>query len=204
MTLPLRFARLSGLYLMILVAVAGSVSCDPAAVVLNNTASLGGTVPGQRGKIRVAFINNTPFRAIFTFGTYDPQNQYSTPEFEQFYVDPDATNRLEGNSSSQTFQFTCGRVVSVGDAALIARIQSTRATRFNGGPTSSAALQTGIAFSDRPLDDPAADQPTAGRSDPIITLQGAQYQCDSLLVYTFEADATQPDGYRIDLAVILP
>jgi len=207
MSLPFRTMLVSVCRLGMLCAFWGMISCTGSTVLdsfLNNTASLGGTVPGERGSVQVGFINNTPFRAIFTFGTYDPQDQNSVPEFDQFQVDADATLRLEGNSSSAIFTFTCGRVVGVGDSGLIARIQSTDAVRSNGEDINSTALEAGIAFSDRPLDDPDADQPTAGRSDSTTTLHGTEYQADSLLIYTFEVDANEPDGFRINLDVILP
>ncbi len=175
------------------------LSCTPAAF-FNNTTSLGGDVPGGRSNINVQFINKTPFRAIFTFGTYDPQNPDFQPQFLQFFVDADPSNRLEGNSTSQVITFTCGRALSVGGDRLITIIDEKEL----GGAANQAALQPGIAFSDKPLDDPDADQPTAGRAIGIVTLQGAEYQCDSLLVYTFEVDSTVPGGFQIGLDVILP
>jgi hypothetical protein len=177
------------------------VACTPAAF-FNNTASLGGNSPGDRSDIAVAFINNTPFRAIFTFGTYDPLNPDFEPQFRQFFVDPDADNRLEGNSESDVFTFDCGRAMSIGHEQMIARIHDAGLNNEEG--VDATALQPGIAFSDRPLDDPDAASATAGRDGGVLTLQGAEYQCDSLLVYTFEVDATQPDGFRIDLTVTLP
>jgi len=65
-------------------------------------------------------------------------------------------------------------------------------------------FQAGIAFSDRPLDDPDAGISTAGWAPGLVTLQGAEYQCDSLVTYTFEVDPSQPGGIRTDVQVILP
>ncbi len=176
---------------------AGTVSCTPTAF-LNNTASLGGTTPGGRGNIQVQFINNTPFRAIFTFGAYDPQNSSFSPDFGQFFVDPDPANRLEGNSSSAVITLTCARALSVGGDRLIQLIKDL------GLEAEAEALEPGISFSDAPLDSDDADQPTAGRTTGVVTLQGVEFQCESLLVYTFELDSTQASGFRIDLQVILP
>jgi hypothetical protein len=175
------------------------LACTPAAF-FNNTISLGGDVPGRRGNVNVAFINNTPFRAIFTFGTYDPQNPLFVPQFDQFTAGPNAADRLEGNTDSQVFTFQCGRAMSIGGDELIQRIREEGL----GTDADQAALEPGITFSDRPLDDPDADQPTAGRAVGVVTLQGYEYRCESLLVYTFELDPTQPGGFRIDLNVILP
>jgi hypothetical protein len=174
------------------------LGCGPAYY--NNTTTLGGDTPGGRSNINVGFVNNTPFRAIFTYGTYDPRNPGFTPEFKQFFVDPDPANRLEGNSESDVVSFQCGRAMAIGTQELIDAIREAKIV----GDSNEAALQAGIAFSDKPLDDPDADQPTAGRAVGVTTLQGAEYQCDSLLVYTFEVDPSQSGGFRIDLTVVLP
>ena len=178
---------------------ASLVSCTPTAFV-NNTASLGGTTPGSRGNISVAFINKTPFRAIFTYGTYDPQNNQFTPQFGQFSATADASTRLEGNSESTPVTFQCGRAISVGGEQLIQWLKDQNLT----GSADEAALQPGIAFSDKPLDDPDADQPTAGRVNGVVTLQGVEYQCDSLVVYTFDLDSTSSSGFKVTYEVILP
>ncbi|MEP0844029.1 MAG: hypothetical protein HRF43_15105, partial [Phycisphaerae bacterium] len=67
------FVHAIGASWLTVAALAGTAGCD-LDTFLNNTASLGGNTPGQRGNVRVAFINHTPFRAVFTYGTYDPQN----------------------------------------------------------------------------------------------------------------------------------
>jgi len=185
-------------WMLALAFVAGAVCVGG---IPNNTSSLGGDVPGRRGNIRVTFINNTDFRAIFTYGTYDPSFEDFQPLFGQFSVDPDPANRLEGNSESNVITFNqCGRVFSLGGAQLIDRIREAGlATGL-----SEEALQPGIAFSDKPLDDPEAGQATAGRAPEVVTFQGTEYQCESLLIYTLEADPTQPSGFRVDLEVVPP
>jgi len=188
-----------------------SLSCTPTAF-LNNTSSLGGDTPGQRGAISVMFINNTPYRAIFTFGAYDPQDQESQPQYHQFVVDPDQTatgfNRgLAGNTSTDAITFECSRTVSIADGQMIQRIQDKDVDPLNGAPRFEVALREGVFFSDLPIDDPNAnaDNDTAiASAEPRTTLQGVEFQCDSLLVYTFELDDTEPGGVRIDLEVILP
>jgi hypothetical protein len=189
---PMNYLRVGVLGLLL------PLGCGSAAF-FNNTTSLGGDVPGGRGNIFVGFINKTPFRAIFTFGSYDPRNPLFPPQFKQFFVDPDPENRLEGNSESAISQFQCGRAISVGGTEFI---EAVRDSELEEAPD-EAALQPGIAFSDKPLDDPAADEPTAGRAAGVTTLQGAEFECESLLIYTFEVDPSQPGGFRIDLDVIL-
>jgi hypothetical protein len=160
----------------------------------------------------VSFINNTPYRAIFTYGSYDPNawdpidfdpdNPDYVMEFGQFGAGSDPDTRLEGNTSSDIFFFTCGRAISVGGKEFVQRLMEQEMIEMDEDDTVEGL--SGVSFSDKPLDDPDADQPTAGRDGGTVTLQGVAFQCESLLVYTFEVDDSEPDGFRIDLEVILP
>ena len=177
------------------------VACTPISF-LNNTSSLGGDAVGRRGNLDVAFINNTPYRAIFTFGVYDPLSLEFSERFDQYFAAEDPASRLEGNSEGELMTFTCGRALSVGGDQMLARI------RDGGGETTEGvnvdALAPGVAFSDKPLDDPDANMPTAGRADGRDTLIGVDFECGSLLIFTFEEDPNEPDGFRIDLEVFPP
>jgi len=201
--------------LILLGGLAGIPGCTGAyEAFLNNTASLGGSTPGQRGNLSVAFINRTPYRAVFTFGTYDPQDQNSVPVFSQFYVDPlrppDGFNRgLEGNESSDVISFLsggrpfCGRMLSLGGEEMIRRIRSRDARRLNDGAApDAAALEPGIAFSGKPIDDTTAPPDDFARRDAVDTLQGAEYPCGGLVIYTFQIDPQAPQGIRIDMEFI--
>jgi hypothetical protein len=172
-------------------------SCTPFAFT-NDTAALSSGTPGTRGNITVQFINNTPFRAIFTYGTYDPQDSTSQPEFGQFFASADPTQRLEGNTISDPITFTVGRQVSIGGVRLLQLINDNNLT------ADEAALQQGITFSNSPLDSPDANSPTAGRAPPNEAYIGDDYQFDSLIVYTFSVDPDQPSGFLIERTVILP
>ena len=186
---------------------AAILACTPAW--LNNTSSLGGDTPGGRGSVQVIFVNNTPWRAVFTVGVYDPQDQNSVPQIEQFQVDAGAADNgfnrgLAGNESSDVISFTCGRAVSIGDAALLDRIAETNPTPTNSGPLAAEALILGVGFSEKPLDDAEADSVFVASADPLVTLQGAEFQCDSLLVYTFTPDPAIAGRVLSTLDVILP
>ncbi len=190
-------------------ALAGTAACSPTGIFGNNT-TLGGTIAGGRGTVQVIFINNTPFRVIFTYGLYDPQDKDIGPVFGQFFASSTASLRLEGNSDSGvitqmtgpsgTVTSPCCRMFSIGGDELIDRI---KAAHLDVG-ASAEALNPGIAFSDKPLDDPAAGQPTAGLAPPVLTNQGSQFPCDGLLIYTFTPDSTQSSGVRVDLQGIPP
>ena len=186
-----------------LVALAGAAACGPHTI-FGNATSLGGDTPGSRGSVRVTFINNTPYRAIFTYGVYDDQSTDFGPDFGQFMVNPPSTNaldgRLEGNSTSPVMTLQCARVFSIGGVELINRIKNQH---LDSG-TDADALVPGIGFSDKPVNDPEAGQATAGRADEVVTFQGTQFPCDSLLVYTFTPDSTKTGGVRVDLQVIWP
>jgi hypothetical protein len=185
-------------------------SCED--IWINTIFPLGGNVPGGRGVVDVVFVNDTPYRAIFTFGTYDPQDQTSVPQFGQFAVDPsqDETpfNRgLDPDTVTQrgTFVVNCGRVFSLGGEELIARInQEEDPTPVNQAPVVEAALRPGIFFTSAPLDDPDANAVESFdvRLDPVLSLLGVDYACDSLLIYTFEMDPEQAGQVRVQLEVI--
>jgi len=175
-----------------------TLACNPGEVFINNTTSLGGASPGTRGNLEVAFINNTPYFASFTFGVFDPLYETLIPESSRFAADADpALLRLERNSTSDFFPFTCGRVISVGDHDFIEAIR-TRDTDAD-----LTTLQEGITFSDLLLTDPDVQSFTVNNVNNQTQLLGVHYQCESRVIFTFELDSTQPKGIRIDVDVIL-
>lgn len=209
--------------LLLLTAGGGcGVHKNPFDFWFNNTTTLGGSIPGRRTSIYIAFINNTPYRAIFTFGTYDPLNMDQQGPlafpiaFEQFYIDPNPDYRLERNSVSRTVVFGCGRAIGVGDQALVDIIEKYGyETTSSGAPVYPEALRplldprtgahkAGIIFSDRPLDAEDAGTHITAWASGVVTLQGAEYPCDALVVYTFDLDETQPGGVRVTPEVMLP
>lgn len=196
-------ARARWMMLPAIVVLSGSVACS-LDTILQNTASLGGSTPGDRGTVRLLFVNNTPFRAIFTYGTYDPDNTDFAPVFRQFFVDSTASNRLEGNSESTAKTLTCARVISLGGAEFIQRAKDATDNATQVAAASEEAFTPGIAFSDKPLNDAEAGQGTAGTAPAVETFLGTDFQCGSLVIYTFEVDDTQASGFRVDTQVVLP
>lgn len=185
---------------------------------LNATAPVGsGDIPlgvvingqqGLRSPLSAVFINQTPFRATFTTGVFDPQNDriinQNDPRdvllFYQFFDSSDNTLRLNGNSTSETITFSCGREWSVGSARLIELL------RYNGltGGANETALTPGVQFFQDDLTDPTAEPALVGTAEPRSALLGVNYECDSLLVFRLREDAAAAGGFRIDLEVILP
>jgi hypothetical protein len=161
---------------------------------INSITSLGGDTAGGRGALEVVFVNNTPYRAIFTFGAFDPQDQTSVPEYSQYVVDSrrSATALNRGLSSGETSSrglllFTCGRLFSLGGAELLERIDEKEAEPLNNAPKLEDALREGVYFTSSALDsdDPNGVTSYDLRIDPVNSLLGVDYECDSLLIYTF-------------------
>ena len=156
--------------------------------------------------IRVGFINNTPFRAIFTYGAYDPYDKESLPTGS-------AQLRLEGNTSSAQVNQPCRQAFSVGGETLIRLIRQNEANA-NIVITDPDALVDGVNFSAAPVGDPLAAEPTEGTADPSIVLSGVDFTCErtdirdttgtGLLLFTFEQDAASPGGFRIDFSFVAP
>jgi hypothetical protein len=156
--------------------------------------------------IRVGFVNNTPYRAIFTFGAYDQLDKESIPtNFGQL--------RLEGNTSSGQANQPCRESFSLGGDALI-RLLNENQNDPNINITDPQALVTGVNFSSAPLGDPLAAEPTEGTAQGRVVLSGVDFTCartdirqttgTGLLIFTFEEDAASPGGFRIDYTFVAP
>ena len=162
---------------------------------LRNTASLGGDTAGDRGEISVVFINNTPYRAIFTAGTYDNLDQETTPDIVQV---TSTSSALEGNSQSPPGQLTCARVMSVGGAGLVTRVrQNLAANQFD-----DELLFEGVRFSSAATDDEQADEATQGTAPARVAYIGSEFECGALLIYRLEFDDAGPNPFTVELTVI--
>jgi len=184
-------------------------SCSTSAL-LNAWAPSAGFVAGQVDPvpraIQVGFINNTPYRAIFTYGAYDQLDQESIPtNFGQL--------RLEGNTSSNQVAQPCRKTFSVGGDELI-RLLNENSDNANINITDPRALVRGVYFSSAPLGDPLEAEPTEGTADGRVCLNGIDFSCrrtsieettgSGLLLFTFVQDAAAPGGFRIDYSFINP
>jgi len=198
--LSCRAARLHRLAGSITVLLALTVSCTEEAF-LNLTTALGTGQVNSRGVVTVQFVNNTPFRAIFTVATFSFLDQFAAPnDVVQFADGQDDTRLLEGNSVEGPDTFTCDRVLSIGGARMIHQI---RATDSDEG-LDEDALRPGVGFSNAVIGDPLATLPTEGTAEPLDILQGAEFPCEAQIIITFEQDSASPGGFRIDRQVILP
>lgn len=163
---------------------------------LRNTASLGGNAAGQRGNTEVVFINNTPYRAIFTFGTYDDLDRNTVPTIEQFAAG--ATLTLEGNSQTDPQQVQCARVYSIGGQGLIARIlENADEANYD-----KDLLFEGVRFSSAAADSDLANEATEGTAAADIAYIGPDFECGGLLIYRFEFNEVGPEPFIVELSFI--
>ncbi len=174
--------------------------CD-IATYLNQTASLGGDVAGSTGQVRVLFINNTPHRAIFTFGTYNNTDQFDQPDFRQLTGLASGVT-LEGNSSTALVTLSCDRVFSVGDPELLRLIDEN--LDLDGGLLNPEALVEGVAFSAAALGEDNAGLATEGFAPSVRALLGVDFPCDSIIIVRFEIADVGPAPFRADFEIIPP
>ena len=178
----------------VVLATASWGGCNPDPL-LHQTASFGGETAGQRGTADVLFINNTPHRAIFTFGTYDDMNENTQPQLLSF--GPNGTRDLEGNASSARLSVTCARVFSIGGDTM------RRLAEENLDPSAilEEALVPGAFFSSAAIGDANEALPTEGTADPLDLWLGADFPCGSLIVFRFEVNDVGDKPFRIDYEV---
>ena len=188
--------RLSGIVLAILLL---ATSCSTETF-LNQTASLGGDTAGSAGNIYVAFINNTPYRAIFTYGTYNNTDQTAVPALRQFVGNVNGSV-LGGNDVANMVSIGCNRVFSIGDSELLRLIEENRT---DADTLDAEALVQGVAFSDAPLGDENAGIATKGFAPPLRALLGVDFPCGAILVIRFEVDELGEAPFRIDFEIIPP
>ena len=168
----------------------------------NLTASFGGSTAGSRGSVRVLFINNTPQRAVFTYGTYDQTDQFSQPDFRQFGLN--STDLiLDGDSESSIDPISgqspliCARVFGVGSPDLLRLIDEN----LSGATVIENALSNGVEFFDVG-DDGDAEAASAGFAPPFEALLDVDFPCAALLIVRFEVNDVGPDPFRIDFELI--
>jgi hypothetical protein len=174
-----------------------------AAPASNFTA--GAIAPTAR-TIQVGFINNTPYRAIFTYGAYDQLDKETLPTgFGQL--------RLEGNTASAQVAQPCRSTFSVGGDELI-RLLNENEQEPSITISDPRALVRGIYFSSAPLGDPLEAEPTEGTAEGLVVLNGVDFSCrrenirdttgSGLLLVTFEVDPGTAGGFRIDFSFVAP
>lgn len=175
---------LAGLGAIVLTSAAG---CFPSTIWANQTKE-------RTGNITLLFINNTPYRAVFTCGTWDEWDRSPGPiNLEQ--------RNLDGNTSLAPLTLPCRRNTAIGSDLLVRRVIALE--RDLEDSFRPEFFDTVVRFSRAPGGSDAAPLPTEGTAEGIGKLLGVDYSCGDQLVFTFEVDPDAPGGFRIDFEVIL-
>jgi len=163
---------------------------------LFSSAPLGGDLAGERGTVRVVFINNTPHRVVFTTGTYDPLDQTSQPDFQQFGL-RESDVHLDGDSISPVGALDCARVFSIGGPRLLSLIEAN----VPDAQTDDAAFVEGVEFFDTEMAD-GTDPVPRGRAPGLEAALGTDFPCNALLIIRFEPDDVGPSEFRVGFELI--
>ena len=168
----------------------------------NQTASRGGELAGGSGNIDVIFINNTPHRAVFTYGTYNNTDQFAAPTGGQFVGDAGGAT-LEGNTFAEAVVLPCDRVFSIGDSELL-RLIHENVDEAVFETLDPDVLVEGVAFSSAALEEENADLATEGFAPAVRALLGVDFPCGSVLIIRFEIADLGPAPFRADFEIIPP
>jgi hypothetical protein len=149
----------------------------------------------RSGNVTVVFINNTPYRAAFTFGTYDALDRdlpYGEVDLLQ--------RRLEAMTSTASITLSCRRNLAIGTEEFVQRARDTEANlvpQFDDD-----AFDTVVHFSDAPIDSDAAALPTVGTAEGREVRLGVDYACGDELIFTLVEDASAPGGFAIEFRLL--
>jgi len=142
----------------------------------------------RSGDITVIIINNTPYRAAFTFGSYDALDRDPPGEVDL------QQQRLEGNASTAPITISCNRNTAIGTETLIQRAIDTDADEADDFDVD--AFSDTVRFSSAAADSDAAAVPTEGEAAGIEVCLGPEYACGDQLIFTLVEDEAAPDGFR--------
>jgi hypothetical protein len=149
----------------------------------------------RTGNVSVLIINDTPYRASFSYATWDSwdRNPPGTIDFKQL--------RLEGRSNSGPVALTCARNLAIGTAEMNQRALDNNAHQQTG--FDADAFDTVVHFSDAATDSSLAAIATVGTAEGIEKLLGVDYTCADQVIFTFVEDPAVKGGFRIDFTVII-
>ncbi|MBW7906292.1 MAG: hypothetical protein LC135_04575 [Phycisphaerae bacterium] len=149
----------------------------------------------RTGNIEVVFINNTPYRAVLSMGSFDSldRNPPGPVQFQQL--------RIEGFTTTAVGNFPCRRVFAIATPELLRRVLDTDTDQSAGFDID--AFNDVVHFSAAPADSELATAPTAGTAAPREVRLGVDFSCADRLFFTLQEDPSAPGGFRIDYTVIL-
>lgn len=141
----------------------------------------------------ITIVNETPYRASFSFGAYDDLNRNppGPVDFQQ--------RRLEAGESFTT-QMICAHDTAIGTAKLIRRAIENEIP--DGEDFDVDAFDETVHFSDAPADSPLAAIATVGTAEGVTKRVANHYSCGDELIFTFREDPDAPGGFRIDFQLV--
>ncbi|MGE3181470.1 MAG: hypothetical protein AB7N71_07565, partial [Phycisphaerae bacterium] len=163
-------------YLIAGVVIAASLSTSGCFVDSNIGA---GFFSERSGQISFIFINNTRYRAIFSFGTYDPLDKSPGSILIQ-------QNRVEAQTTTGFTALNCRRAAVVGTQELIER--GLEADFDNGNNFDDEAFTAVVNFSSAPLGSTSEGLPTQGTAVGRTVVIGSEFDCRDRGSCTFGDD----------------
>jgi hypothetical protein len=148
----------------------------------------------RSGTITVLIINDTPYRAAFSFGSYDGLNR-DPPGAIDF-----VQSRIEAHTTPEPFELECRRNVAIATEDLRQRAIDTR--EYEEEEFDADAFSAVVHFSAAPPDDAQAASPTAGYAEGVEVLLGIDYACGDQLVFTFVEDAAASGGFQVEFSLL--
>lgn len=146
--------------------------------------------------IDVVFINDTPYRASFTYGIFDALDK-ATPGQVQIFQ-----SRIEAGNNESPAAIICTRSFAVGTSEFINRALQVDADKVFGAAFDPDSFSPRVHFSSAPADSPLATTPIVGTAEGVEKLVGVDYNCLDRLIFTFRQDPDAEGGFRIDYSVI--
>ncbi len=147
------------------------------------------------GTFGVAFVNNTPYRASFSFGAWDAWDK-----------SPGAVSlnqlRVSANTTTATTNVPCRRNFAIGTQEYLDRVILTETDRSTQSFDADAFVAY-VSFSSAPADSDLAALPTAGTARGVEKLLGADFSCGDEIIFTFVEDPDAEGGFRIDFVVVV-
>ena len=178
---------------------------------VNVFASHGGTSVREPGTFSVLFVNNTPYRAAFTVGSYDQTDQDTVPDAQQFTLTAEGTN-LDAGETSDVLTIDCAQVLAIGSQRLLYFIEENLAY---GVEVEEASFVEGVAFYDMSEDAESDEDGCPPAAPAFEALLDVDFPCGSLVIIRFEHDDTGsqtftcngesvPYEFRVDFEVVIP
>jgi hypothetical protein len=159
-----------------------------------NSAFINNLIEPLGDDIEVVFINDTAFRASFTFATYDPLDRTAPGgvDFEQ--------RRLEGGGTTDTIVLSCARAFAIGTDELVQRMNNLDAQTSED--FDADAFDSVVHFSNADADSELAALPISGTAAGVEKLVGVDFSCGDRLIFTIRRDPDADGGFRIDYQLI--